>query len=94
MEKRQRARVELRTTRELQDLGFIGEALVVDPTWIDVAYTWSWPGTRWQRAQIDALEAVGIIPVGRYARWSFQGIADSIRDGLVAGAALRIPSPG
>src|SRR4029450_9376784 len=28
---------------ELQDWGFIGEPEVVDPTWIEVAYTWLWP---------------------------------------------------
>jgi hypothetical protein len=27
--------------------------------------------------------------VGRYARWSFQGTADSIKDGFYAGASLR-----
>jgi hypothetical protein len=36
-----------------------------------------------------ALEARDILPVGRYARWVFQGIADSIRDGLAVGAELR-----
>jgi hypothetical protein len=28
--------------------------------------------------------------VGRYGRWIFQGIADSLRDGLFVGAALRL----
>jgi hypothetical protein len=36
-----------------------------------------------------ALEARDIFPVGRYGRWVFQGIADSIRDGLYVGGALR-----
>jgi hypothetical protein len=35
------------------------------------------------------LAANGITQVGRYATWSFQGIADSIRDGRLAGAAVR-----
>lgn len=78
------------TVVELRDLGFIGESMVVDPTWIDVGYTWSWPGSSWQERQLVELERLDIIPVGRYARWKFQGIADSIRDGLVAGAALRV----
>lgn len=73
---------------ELQDWGFIAEAEVLDPTWIDVAYTWSWPGSRWRADGIRALEEMGINQVGRYGRWSFQGIADSIRDGLYVGAAL------
>jgi protoporphyrinogen oxidase len=75
--------------RELQQWGFIGEAEVVDPTWIDVAYTWRWPGSDWRELAMAALEARDILPVGRYARWVFQGIADSIRDGLAAGAELR-----
>lgn len=75
--------------RELQDWGFIGKAEVVDPTWIDVAYTWRWPDSTWREAAMAALEERDILPVGRYARWIFQGIADSIRDGLAAGAKLR-----
>ncbi len=74
---------------ELTDWGFIREAQVVDPTWIEVAYTWSWPRSAWKRQAMEALEAHGIYPVGRYGRWIFQGIADSIRDGFYAGAAFR-----
>jgi protoporphyrinogen oxidase len=73
---------------ELRRWGFIEDALIVDPTWIDVAYTWGWPGSQWRTAAIEALEAEGIFPVGRYARWIFQGIAESIRDGLAAGARV------
>ncbi len=76
---------------ELQDWGFIGEALLVDPTWIDVAYTWSWPGSPWKHQAMAALGAQGITQVGRYGRWRFQGIAQSIRDGLAAGQAARQP---
>jgi hypothetical protein len=76
---------------ELQDWGFIGEALLVDPTWIDVAYTWSWPGSPWKHQAMAALAAQGITQVGRYGRWRFQGIAQSIRDGLAAGQAPRRP---
>ena len=74
---------------ELREWGFIEDVEAVDPTWIDVAYTWAWPGSRWREDALRALEAAGIYQVGRYARWTFQGIADSIRDGLFAGAALR-----
>jgi protoporphyrinogen oxidase len=77
---------------ELRRWGFIGDALIVDPTWIDVAYTWAWPESRWRAAAIEALEAEGIFPVGRYARWNFQGIAESIRDGLAVGAMARTAS--
>lgn len=74
--------------QELQDWGFIGEAEVVDPTWIDVAYTWSWPKSKWKSQAMKALEAHDVYPVGRYARWIFQGIADSIRDGFYAGSSF------
>jgi len=77
------------TVQELQSWGYIGEAEVVDPTWIDVAYTWSWPGSRWVPKALRSLEDHGIYQVGRYARWIFQGIADSIRDGFVVGSAFR-----
>jgi protoporphyrinogen oxidase len=79
--------------RELQQWGFLGDAEVVDPTWIDVAYTWSWPGSRWRAAALKALEEHDIQMVGRYARWMFQGIADSLRDGLYVGAANRPGNP-
>ncbi len=74
--------------QELQDWGWVRDVDVVDPTWIEVAYTWSWAGSQWRQQAIAALEAHDIYPVGRYARWVFQGIADSIRDGLMAGAAM------
>ncbi|HEU5109330.1 MAG TPA: FAD-dependent oxidoreductase [Micromonosporaceae bacterium] len=73
---------------ELQDWGFIGDAEVVHPTWIDVAYTWAWPGSRWRADALQLLDEHGITQVGRYGRWTFQGIADSIRDGLYVGASL------
>ena len=75
------------TVRELQDWGFIKDVEVADPTWIDVAYTWSWPGSKWREAALRALSEQDIIMVGRNARWIFQGIADSIRDGLFVGAS-------
>lgn len=74
---------------ELQQWGFIEAIEVVHPTWVDVAYTWSRPGSRWPRQAMQALEAIGVFQVGRYGRWLFQGIADSIRDGFVAGACFR-----
>ena len=61
---------------------------MVDPTWIDVAYTWSWPGSTWRVKALKALEEHGIYQVGRYARWVFQGIAESIKDGFIAGNSI------
>ncbi|MEM2370841.1 MAG: protoporphyrinogen oxidase-like protein, partial [Candidatus Bathyarchaeia archaeon] len=75
--------------KELQAWGWIEEVEVVDPTWIDVAYTWSWPGSHWTEKALKALEKHDIYQIGRFARWTFQGIADSIRDGLIAGASMR-----
>lgn len=75
--------------KELQSWGFIGEVEVVDPTWIDVAYTWAWPNSRWRSQALKCLEDQHIFQVGRYGRWIFQGIADSIRDGFVVGGAFK-----
>jgi protoporphyrinogen oxidase len=74
---------------ELQDWGYIGKAEVVDPTWIDVAYTWAWPGSTWRAQALRSLEEHSIYMVGRYARWTFQGLADSIRDGFFTGACFK-----
>jgi len=74
---------------ELQDQGFIADALVVDSTWIDAAYTWSWIDSGWRTAALRKLEEAGIYQVGRYGRWVFQGIADSVRDGLMVGTAMK-----
>ena len=76
-------------TRELIEWGYIREAEVVHPTWIDVAYTWSWPGSTWVTQAVAALEEQGIYQIGRYGRWVFQGIADSIRDGFVSGGCFK-----
>lgn len=76
--------------RELQSWGYIGDQVeAVDPTWIDAAYTWSWPGSTWRSAAMALLEQHDMYPVGRYARWIFQGIADSIRDGFIVGNSLK-----
>ena len=73
--------------KELQEWGFIVDTEVVDHTWIDIAYTWSWPGSNWRAAAINALKKHHIHQIGRYGTWRFQGIADSIDDGLKAGVA-------
>jgi protoporphyrinogen oxidase len=74
---------------ELRDWGFIERAEAVHATWIDVAYTWSWPGSRWAAEALQLLEEKDIYQIGRYGRWRFQGIVDSIRDGFVAGSSFR-----
>ena len=74
---------------ELRELGFIGEVEVNDSTWIDVAYTWSWPENPWKEAAEKVLAEHDIIPAGRYARWGFQGIAVSLAEGLCRGEEIR-----
>lgn len=74
---------------ELREWNFIRETEVVSPTWIDVAYTWTLPGSRWRKSALKTLEENDILMTGRYGKWEFQGIADSIQDGFIAGAALR-----
>ncbi len=70
---------------ELQGLGFIGEVEVNDSTWIDVAYTWSWPDNPWKEAALRILAENDILQAGRYARWGFQGIAVSLKEGRSLG---------
>ena len=74
--------------QELTEWEWIREAEVVDPTWIDVAYTWSWAGSTWKQEAVKVLQENGIYQIGRYGRWIFQGIADSVHDGLMAGASF------
>ncbi len=78
-----------RTAEELRHWGFIERVEVVHPTWIDVAYTWSWPGSSWRAEALQVLQDAGIWQIGRYGRWRFQGIAESIAEGFVAGASFR-----
>ena len=77
------------TVDELKRWGFIEEVEVIDPTWIDIAYTWTWPGSNWRERALNLLQDHNIYQVGRYGEWVFQGIADSIREGLMAGGAIR-----
>jgi protoporphyrinogen oxidase len=79
---------EMNVCQELQDWGFIEEVEVMDSTWVDVAYTYSWPNSNWRAQALQLLENHNIYQVGRYGRWRFQGIIESIREGLVAGAAF------
>jgi len=88
-DEREIARYSSAVVEELQGWGFVGDVDVVDPTWIDVAYTWSYPGSTWEAEAQCLLSRHAVFPIGRYGRWVFQGIADSIRDGFVAGGALK-----
>ena len=67
---------------ELRAWGMIGDVAVNDATWVDVAYTWSWPGSTWIDEAIGLLKEQSITMLGRYGRWHFQGIAASIKEGM------------
>ena len=75
--------------RELSELGYIEDVEALDASFIEVAYTWSWPRSAWAAAAQRKLAEHGIVQLGRYGRWVFQGIADSIRDGFIAGSAFK-----
>lgn len=75
--------------RELQSMGYIEDVDVVSPHWLEVAYTWRRPGSRWREESVDMLARHGVHAAGRYARWRFQGIAESLREGMLAGSLLR-----
>jgi len=74
--------------KELQNWNFIKDVEVRDLSWVEVAYTWSWPGSTWVEEAGELLSDNDIYQIGRYGRWRFQGIADSISDGLNCSAYL------
>jgi len=74
---------------ELIEWQYISGVEVIDWTWVDIAYTWAWPMSTWVAEALNMLEQHDIYQVGRYGRWHFQGIADSLKDGLIAGAVFR-----
>ena len=67
--------------KELQDWGWIGAVAVVDPTWVECAYTWLYDKDD-AKKEIEWLATQGIISTGRYGKWKFQGMTQSIEDGL------------
>jgi len=75
--------------QELATLGLIDTVQVIDATWIDVAYTWQRPRSAWRERAIQRLAESGVFQAGRYGRWTFQGIAKSIREGLAVGGLLK-----
>jgi protoporphyrinogen oxidase len=74
---------------ELQQSGLIDKVEAADLTWVDVAYTWRRPGSNWVARATSACQECGIEPAGRYGRWTFQGIAASLKEGLLLGSVLR-----
>jgi protoporphyrinogen oxidase len=77
-----RAQAAAAIVAELQQWGFIEEALVVEPTVADPAYTWKWPHSRWADCASANLAARGIRQIGRYGAWKFQGMVASFEEGV------------
>jgi len=75
--------------KELMEWEWIKQTEIIDHTWIEISYCWSWPGSTWKQEAITTLREHNIFQVGRFARWENQGISDSITEGLIAGGALR-----
>jgi protoporphyrinogen oxidase len=73
---------------ELQAREYLGAVEVLDASWVETAYTWRTPGSSWRERTITALATLGVQQVGRYGRWHFQGIADSVREGVDIGEAF------
>jgi protoporphyrinogen oxidase len=67
--------------KELQDWRFIGEVYTADETYIKHAYTWNHNKEERERC-IQWLKDHNIHSIGRYGKWRFQGIVESIADGL------------
>lgn len=70
---------------ELEEWKYIKKPEIVQPTWIETAYTWEYPNSKWRIKALSALKKYDIYQIGRYGKWKFQGIAESIRDGLEIG---------
>jgi len=69
--------------KELQDWQFIKEVEVVDVNWIETAYTWSLPNnSKWREKALKVFQEENIWQIGRYGRWQFQGVLESIKEGL------------
>ena len=66
---------------ELQSWRWIEDVIVTDPTWVKVAYTWNKSETE-RIEHLEWLRQKDIISIGRYGKWKFCGLTESIQDGL------------
>src|ERR1017187_2518581 len=55
--------------KELQDWRWIEDVQVIDPTWVETAYTWVWPNSQWRQEAMRALQEHHIYQSGHYGRW-------------------------
>lgn len=68
--------------KELIEWQFINKPEIVYSNFIEVAYTWEWPNSTWKSKALAQLKKNNIIQIGRYGRWHFQGILESIKEGF------------
>ena len=69
--------------KELQYWGWIGKIITVKTDYVPCAYTWQYNREDVPNA-ISWLEERDIISTGRYGKWKFQGLTQSIEDGFNA----------
>jgi len=65
----------------LKEKQWLAESDVFDENWIKYAYTWM-KNKLDREKYIAYLKEYGIFSIGRYGKWKFQGMAESINDGL------------
>lgn len=78
--------------QELREWDFISKPEVVQTSWIETAYTWLFPNSKWREKALTILKENNIYQIGRFGRWRFQGILESIKEGLTFSlTALTLP---
>jgi len=71
---------------ELKEWQIIEKELIVDFTWVPIAYCWESTETPQNYKEIirNKYKSFGIFSTGRYGKWETQGVIDSIKDGFLA----------
>lgn len=78
-----RAKIAAEIIDELKEWNFIKEAITADASYTNPAYTWSRRGSSWAQQAMQQLAQCGIIQIGRYGAWRFQGMMESFEQGLM-----------
>ena len=66
---------------ELNSWGWIDKIITLDPTVVKCAYTWLY-NTDDRDKPLEYLKSKDIFSIGRYGAWVFQGMVESIQEGL------------
>jgi protoporphyrinogen oxidase len=82
------SRYESEVIKELKSWQVLESVEVVSSSVVPIGYTWSWLGSSWKCEAFQTLERAGIVQLGRYGRWKFQGIGDSLAEGMRLGKEL------